>query len=63
MALFKVKIQQTIIQEGVVEAASAEEIKREAETNNNISWWALRVHQTTNSVVEEVVELEEKAGE
>ena len=32
MALFKVKIQQTTTQEGVVEAASAEEIKREAET-------------------------------
>ena len=63
MALFKVKMQQTTIQEGVVEAASAEEIKTEAETNNIISWWALRVHQTTSSIVEEVVELEEKAGE
>lgn len=63
MALFKVKMQQTTIQEGVVEAASAEEIKTEAETNNIISWWALRVHQITNSIVEETVELEEKAGE
>ena len=63
MALFKVKIQQTTTQEGVVEAASAEEIKTEVETNTNISWWALRVHQITNSIVEETVELEEKAGE
>ena len=63
MALFKVKIQQIITQEGVVEAASAEEIKTEVETNHNIVWWAQKSHEITSSTVEEVVELEEKAGE
>ena len=63
MALFKVKIQQTTAQEGIVEADSAEEIKTEVETTNVVSWWALRVNRTVSSIVEEVVELEEKAGE
>ena len=63
MALFKVKIQQTTAQEGIVEADSAEEIKTEVETTNVVSWWALRVNRTVSSIVEEVVELEEKASE
>jgi hypothetical protein len=63
MAFFKVKIQQVTTQEGVIEANSAEEIKTEVETNNNVVWWALRSNEITGTTIEETVELEEKAGE
>ena len=62
MAMFKVKVKMTTIGEGIIEGTDKATVIASLNANN-IDWWALRVHQTTNSVVEEVVELEEKAGE
>jgi len=62
MAFFKVKIQQIVTMEGVIEANSAEEIKTEVETNKNVSWWAQKSSELTSNTITESVELEEKAS-
>ena len=62
MAFFKVKIQQIISMEGVIEANSAEEVKTEVETNHNVSWWAKKSSALTSNTITESIELEEKAS-
>jgi|TARA_Y100000310_G_scaffold256770_1_gene264646 hypothetical protein len=62
MAFFKVKIQQIVSMEGVIEAASAEEVKTEVETNHNVVWWAQKSSELTSNTITESVELEEKAS-
>ena len=62
MAFFKVKIQQIISMEGVIEANSAEEVKTEVETNHNVVWWAQKSSELTSNTITESIELEEKAS-
>ena len=62
MAFFKVKVQQIVSMEGVIEAASAEEVKTEVETNHNVVWWAQKSSELTSNTITESVELEEKAS-